>query len=326
MNKIAGFSNKERNELFFEAASKMGVAPVIIEKDFWVTWVLGKIFKDPILSNIFIFKGGTSLSKVFHIIERFSEDIDLILDWSLVTKESPLIERSKTKQDKFNKEINQNAQIYIANNIMPIVSSIIKPYCKAEIDKTDPHIIQILYPKAFSSEYIRSIIQLEIGPLASWTPFRDYKINSYAADMFPDLFNEKHCKVKAINAERTFWEKATILHQEAHRPEGKIQPARYSRHYYDLARLAESPIRNIALKQIEMLKTVANFKQKFYPCNWAYYHTALPKTLKLIPEDRVLYSLEKDYKKMHPMFFGKYPKFEYIIKTIQSLENEINNM
>ena len=233
MNKIVGFSNKERNELFFEAASKMGVAPVIIEKDFWVTWILGKIFKDPILSNIFIFKGGTSLSKVFHIIERFSEDIDLILDWSLVTKENPLIERSKTKQDIFNKEINKNAQIYIDNK---------------------------------------------------------------------------------------------ILHQEAHRPEGKIQPARYSRHYYDLARLAESPIKNIALKHIEMLETVANFKQKFYPCNWAYYHTALPKTLKLIPEDRVLYSLEKDYKKMHPMFFGKYPKFEYIIKTIQSLENEINNM
>ncbi|MEA2018808.1 MAG: nucleotidyl transferase AbiEii/AbiGii toxin family protein, partial [Campylobacterota bacterium] len=89
MNRIPQLSNEEREQLFSEAAVKIGATPSIIEKDFWVVWVLDKIFKHDKLNKILMFKGGTSLSKVFNLIGRFSEDIDLILDWREVTKDDP---------------------------------------------------------------------------------------------------------------------------------------------------------------------------------------------------------------------------------------------
>lgn len=123
MNKVANLSKEQRKELFSETAALMNTTNAIVEKDFWVVWTLGKIFEDERLNKILMFKGGTSLSKVFNLIGRFSEDIDLILDWRLVTKENPLEEQqSKNKQVKFNEQINENAKIYIKNELLPIIS------------------------------------------------------------------------------------------------------------------------------------------------------------------------------------------------------------
>ena len=105
MDRIASFNKSQLRELFNETAIKKQVTPAIAEKDFWVTWVLSKIFADGYLSNILMFKGGTSLSKVFKIIERFSEDIDLILDWNTVTQDNPLLARSNSQQNKFNQSL-----------------------------------------------------------------------------------------------------------------------------------------------------------------------------------------------------------------------------
>ena len=112
MYDIANLSSREREELFSETAKKIGTSNAIIEKDFWVVWVLSKIFSNDKLSRILMFKGGTSLSKVFDLIGRFSEDVDLILDWTLVTDESPYKTRSNNKQDKFNKAVNESAKEY----------------------------------------------------------------------------------------------------------------------------------------------------------------------------------------------------------------------
>lgn len=119
MNNIPNLPQNDRNELFKETASLMHTTNAIVEKDFWVVWVLEKIFTDDRLKNILMFKGGTSLSKVFNLIGRFSEDIDLILDWNLVTNENPYKKRdSKNQQNKFNKKINDDAQIYINDIIL----------------------------------------------------------------------------------------------------------------------------------------------------------------------------------------------------------------
>ena len=114
MNKVAELSTDERNELFKETASLMKTTNAIVEKDFWVVWALDKLFSDDRLNKILMFKGGTSLSKVFNLIGRFSEDIDLILDWREVTNDNPLDNQpSKTQQGKFNEQINENAKVYI---------------------------------------------------------------------------------------------------------------------------------------------------------------------------------------------------------------------
>ena len=301
------------------------MTPAVVEKDFWVTWTLGKLFGDIEISRLLMFKGGTSLSKVFHLIERFSEDIDLILDWRVLTEKDPEEVRSKTKQKKLNDEINGKAQVYIKKKLFPKIAECIAPICDCNSVDEDPNSLDIRYPAAFKDGYLRPEVRLEIGPLASWVPFAEYTIRSYAAEAFPDVFQKPECMVKVIKAERTFWEKATILHHEAHRPENSPQPPRYSRHYYDLEKMASSGVKDAALADKGLLESVAEFKQKFYPRPWAMYDLAKPGTLKLVPAGHVLKSLKSDYRAMRDMIFGEYPDFDDILSELQNLENEINS-
>ena len=153
-----------------------------------------------------------------------------------------------------------------------------------------------------------------------------YEIRSYASEEFPDVFKKASCRVNAIKAECTFWEKATILHMEAHRPKENAQPPRYSRHYYDLARMAKADIKRIALSDPGLLKTVVAFKEKFYPSGWAKYDSAVPGTFKLIPPEHWLDVLRKDYRDMQIMIFGEVPTFDEILKILGELEVEINHI
>jgi len=324
VERTAQLTDAERKELFAESANIKGISPAIIEKDFWVCWTLKRIFEHPALSQLLMFKGGTSLSKVFHLIERFSEDIDMILDWRVVTSRDPLEQLSKTKQIKLNKDINSHAIEYIANELLPFIQETIEPICSCSVDYKDKHNINIKYPSAFSDEYLRPEVLLEIGPLASWLPSDSYSIIPYAAEAFPEVIVKPECKVNAIKAERTFWEKATILHHEAHRPAENPQPSRYSCHYYDMYMMANSDVKKTALKNLQILDDVVDFKKRFYPRSWANYDLAKPGTIKLIPDDHILESLKKDYKAMKNMIYGHYPDFNILISGITSLEQEIN--
>ena len=127
MDKVALLSDRARNELFLETAAAMKTTPAIAEKDFWVVWVLYRLFFDASLNPILQFKGGTSLSKAFGVIGRFSEDIDLVLDWREVTRENPEAERSRNQQNKFNEEMNRQAKSYIAKKLLPQISNTTLP-------------------------------------------------------------------------------------------------------------------------------------------------------------------------------------------------------
>src|SRR5690606_18281493 len=112
---------KDRNELFAVTADQRGMGTVaVVEKDFWVCWTLKRLFEHPELSKQLIFKGGTSLAKVYRLIDRFSEDIDLVLDWRIVSGEQdPLERRSNTKQQRLNAELNEKVRLYISQNMLP---------------------------------------------------------------------------------------------------------------------------------------------------------------------------------------------------------------
>jgi len=278
----------DRADLFRTVAAERGFNPAIVEKDFWVCWTLGRLFASSELASKIMFKGGTSLSKVFGLIERFSEDIDLILDWAELSSEDPFAARSKTKQDAFNKRIVEESRTYISNRLLPEIQSLLGDLCSVSGVGDQRDIIHVKYPASFSDEYLRPEVLLEIGPLAQWTPNDSYEIQPYAADEFPEQFEEPHCRVQAVCAERTFWEKATILHHEAHRSVDKTVPLRVSRHYYDLARMAERDTRSAALGDLDLLQSVVDFKSRFYPQNWARYELARPGTLKLIPPEHVM--------------------------------------
>jgi len=323
MDRVAIWPETERADLIREASAIMTLAPEVVEKDFWVCWALDRLFGAPAMARKILFKGGTSLSKVFGLIERFSEDVDLILDWSEVTNEDPAATRSVTKQAAFNKALLIRAHEYLREMFLPEVQALVEGVCEASIED-NPEVVKIKYPAVFPSEYLRPEIQLEVGPLASWVPNADYQIRPYVAEALPDVIDRPVCTVRAIKAERTFWEKITILHHEAHRPEGNTQPAGYSRHYYDVCRMAQAPVKQDAFAELDLLRAVADFKDKFYHRGWARYDLAVPGTMALVPPDHVLKAVERDYQDMRFMIFGDRPTFGDIMKVIRSLEEEIN--
>ncbi|MDA0740244.1 MAG: nucleotidyl transferase AbiEii/AbiGii toxin family protein [Nitrospirae bacterium] len=324
MDRVARLPAVERNALFSETAASKGTTPAVIEKDFWVTWVLDHLFRQPEIARLLMFKGGTSLSKVYRLIERFSEDIDLILDWRVLSGEDPLAERSRSSQERLNEAINEQARGYIGGDLLAHVSAALGEVCHCEIESANPHVINVRYPAAFSDTYLRPEVRLEIGPLASWLPHEERTIQCYAAEAFPRVFERKECSVRVIKAERTFWEKATILHHEAHRPEGSQQPPRYSRHYYDIAKMTESPVKNAALTNLELLADVVEFKERFYPRSWARYDLARPGSFRLVPKGHILAAVETDYQKMTNMIFGELPAIGEIMTILKKLQDEIN--
>ena len=332
MDKLARLPAEDRRDIFSEAAARLGISPTIIEKDFWVCVALKLLFQKSRFAKSLVFKGGTSLSKVHGLIERFSEDIDLVLDWKVIGFGAGLRDpmqdfTSKSKQDQFNKEINRLAADYIAGTLCPELDELLRKErvgLSATLDPDDPHTVNIRYPAAFAETYIRPELRLEIGPLASWVPSATHVIRPYIFDVVPEVFENPACEVVAIAAERTFWEKATILHQEAHR-KARI-PQRYSRHYYDLYKLALSPVRASALADRKLLRDVVAFKQRFYPVAWARYDLAVPGSLKLLPATPShVKHLAQDYEEMQVMLFGTPPEFEDILDGLRSLAADINS-
>ena len=330
MDRIATGPGADRRDLFSETATRLGMNPAIVEKDFWVCWILKHLFAEPNLKDQMVFKGGTSLSKVFGLIDRFSEDIDLILDWRLLGygqnegNDPYQAIQSKTKQSRYNQEMNAKAAEYIRGTLLGQLSQLFAAVSgiAANIDEDDPHTVNVIYPAAFSAEYIRPAVRLEIGPLASWIPSSAHTIQAYAAQSFPGAFSDPDCAVVAIDAERTFWEKATILHQEAHRP-GTI-PVRYSRHYYDLFKLSGSPVKQAALSDLDLLKSVVEFKERFYYSSWAHYDMAKPGSFRLSPPPSQIATLERDYRAMRDMFYREPPEFTAILAGMEALELDIN--
>lgn len=324
---VALFPEEKRTDLFRATSQKLNIHEAVIKKDFWVCWILDYLFQQSPWKSQLIFKGGTSLSKGYGLIERFSEDIDLILDWELLgyTKDDPWEDRSYTQQDKFSKTANLRTVEYLADHFAPKLREELKKRLKSDILITPSgQEILIEYPRAFALQSILPQIKLEIGPLAEGVPNEDKEIRSYAAAIFPEFFTQPGAIVQTLQVERSFWEKATILHKEAHRSPEKLLPPRYSRHYYDLYRISQTAIKDRALKRTDLLKDVVRFKMRFYRCPWARYEDAKPGSLKLLPPAHHVDELRKDYAAMKIMLFGVIPSFEEIMAGIDALEQLIN--
>lgn len=119
--------------------------------------------------------------------------------------------------------------------------------------------------------------------MAAWTPSEEIQIEPYASQYYPFVFSSLGTRIRTVKPERTFWEKITILHQEANRPESKPMKPRYFRHYYDIYRMLSTSVKESAFNHLDLLNKVVEFKKKFYPVNWAKYDEATPGTLKLLP-------------------------------------------
>ena len=294
MKEVAKLQIKDRMELFQATAISMAMQPNVIEKDFWVCFMLNHLFHDCKYKNAFVFKGGTSLSKSYHVIERFSEDIDLILDWRKIMNDevNPWEERSKTKQDLFNKQINSEAAKFYKEELIPQLNSEMKE---------------------------------KLGD-GEWMPSHETIVTPFAAEKYPDIFSQKDTSVLTIDVERTFWEKLTILHKIANFPEGKPLPARYARHLYDVYNMGNSWVKERAFKRKELLEKDVVFKQKFYYVKGAHYETATLSSIELLPKEAVLNALKEDYQAMRNMIYGNIPEFEEILEFLEKLQEEVHGL
>lgn len=328
---IANLPDKDRAALFHNTAIKCGMKDAIVEKDFWVCWTMNYLFQHSPWRDHFAFKGGTSLSKGYGLIERFSEDIDLILDWCLLeySKDEPWQERSKTQQDKFNKEVDAKCAEFLSDIFEPQLEKdfgqMLDRAFSLRIFAEDPQTVTFAYPQLFEDNSILKVIRLEIGALAAWTPTQNITVIPYAAEHYPHVFKVPGTNILTVAPERTFWEKITILHREAFRTNGNF-PDRYSRHYYDLFCMDSTDVKVKAFSNMELLNRVATFKSRFYPINAARYDLARPGTIKLIPPDDCMFKLESDYLLMQNMIYGKKPDFDDLMSCIYRLENEINEL
>ena len=330
MRNIARIAAEDREALFHNTAEAMKMTDAIIEKDFWVCYMLDYLFHRCEWKDHIAFKGGTSLSKAYGLIERFSEDIDLILDWRVLGYgiDEPWEQRSNTKQDIFNKEANTRAEEFLKNVFLPSIVKDLTAEISAEvkcfIDEKDPQTVKIAYPNSFYDSSILQEIRLEIGALAAWTPVKVADIAPYAAQEYGRLFKQPSTDILTVLPERTFWEKVTILHREAFRAEDRPFPTRYSRHYYDLYRMMQTQVKDNAMEDNDLLTKVVDFKDKFYRCPWARYDLAKRGTMRLMPPDYNLDKLRADYEHMQNMLFGDKPSFEDIMAGIAKLEADIN--
>ena len=265
----------------------MDMAAGLIEKDFWVCWILKRLFSIPAFKSHLLYKGGTTLSKIFGVIQRFSEDIDLVVDWEMlgfVGEKSPLADMSTTKRNALLEEMLEACRGYISTDLVETLRERIAEELpnfdswQLVIDQDDRDVINFIYPTTTEKvEYVPPAVRLELGTHAEFIPNDRYSIKPYAADHFSHVFEDAVCNVQAIKAERTFWEKATILHQEHYRTTDRGAPTRLSRHYYDVFMMADhDEILQDALRTSELLARVVEHKIRFYPRAWARYDLAVP--------------------------------------------------
>ena len=207
MRNVARLSAQDRSDLFRNTADKMGLSDAIVEKDFWVCFMLDHLFHNCMYKDAFVFKGGTSLSKVYHAIERFSEDIDIILDWRKIIPESenPWDERSKTKQDQFNKMVNLKAAEFYATELVPCLNDELRKILGVgewvAVDDNDEMVVNFYYSQLFEVEYLRDKVRLEIGPLAEWLPSHEAEIKSFVSEKYPKLFDHKTTEILTIDVD-----------------------------------------------------------------------------------------------------------------------------
>jgi hypothetical protein len=322
----------ERRLYFEQAAARRNASAVILEKDFWVSWLLGILFESE-FSGSLVFKGGTSLSKVFGVIDRFSEDIDLSLSPTFL--KLPEAGTSRNQANKWMTRAEAACEVAVRNQIGPALEATVTGALgKADgawfefltDSQTNSPVLLFHYPSSQPDglEYLRRSVKLEFGSLTDQQPAGRHPIRPWIADVLPDACADWHCDVVALEVERTFWEKATILHVEYHRPVEKPTPDRFSRHYADTAAMAKHVAASRAADQHDIRERVVAWKSQFFGSSWANYSQAKPGTFRLVPSVERQAALRQDYREMRDMYLSEPVGFDQILATLVELEERIN--
>ena len=330
----------ERSQAFRIASEKLGYPAYVVEKDFWVTYILDTLFNRINHKHRILFKGGTSLSKCYKLIDRFSEDIDLSLhmaDLGFEGDKAPHIvaeKKSKSASKRAVEDLKVAGEVFLENTILVLLEDKIKEDLGSVedwsllLDDANAENLLFRYPKSledgeYGNEYVKPIVLIETGTKSEHIPSEEIEVNSLLEDAIEEI--DSKSVVKVLSPKRTFWEKVTLLHAENNINRVERVKERLSRHLYDIVMLSRSPIGLEAMKDLALLETVAKHKAFYYRSNAAKYDEAKVDTLKIVPKGEILEAFRVDYEKMRSMFAGEVIEFDVIIEELQILENEINS-
>jgi hypothetical protein len=342
---VLAASAEERRDLFVGASTRLGTAEQNIEKDFWVCWTLDALFNELEAGGPrLLFKGGTSLSKGYGLIERFSEDIDITVFREDIGQPATVEELESLSGKKRNarlEAIKAACQMYIQGPMLERLSALLRQTlesanlhanrARVENDPADPDGQSLLlwYPTATAegNAYIRRAIKIESGAKSALDPHAPVVVKPYIADDLPN-FDLAVGNVTTVDPSRTFWDKVVILHGLRRwwdrRGELKGGGQRVSRHYYDVYRLLASEIGQKATEDVEMAEDCVRHARMFFNRTDFDLASAVPGSFALTPHDGMLADLRRDYVAMSGMVFGPIPTVDEIVAAISKLERRLN--
>ncbi len=328
--------DQERKDVFNAAAERLDTLATYIEKDFWVCRVLDALYHGiPNDHPRLLFKGGTSLSKAFGAIHRFSEDIDVVVfrdDLGFTDERDPTRkDLGRKARDRLTNELKETASHYICTNLAACLSKLFEQ-CKIVEDEEDADRSTLLvqYPSLYPSEsdaYVEPRVKIEGGARSALDP--------HAVQVVTPYIQEELGKatltidgVLTLAPERTLLEKTLILHgwHCGYRDQGRLpnDRQRLSRHYYDIGMMAQTAIADRALGNPALLSHVRDHTLVFFRRGWMKLEEARPGSFHLIPQDALATFLARDYDAMQGMILGESPPFEDILRSISDLEARLN--
>lgn len=335
MDAFLVLSPDRRRRLCEAAATALGLDAPSVEKDFWVCWVLREMFALPKSGPHLTFKGGTSLSKGWKLIERFSEDIDTVIAREFLGfggGQGPETASSSNKRNERLEGLKAASQAYIRDVMRPELTERITKALPAGLnwrvadDPTDRDRQTLLfeYPTVFSgTPYVQSAVKIELGARSDTEPFATPEIQPYLAEALPGELGPSTFNVRAVAPERTFWEKAMLLHEETFRDGGP--KTRLARHYYDVWCLIRAGVADKALADAGLFERVAAHRAVFFRKKKEVQESLRPGSLRLLPADKHRAAWRHDYDAMREaMFFGETPDFDEILRVVGEFERGFN--
>ena len=320
-----------RINAFVETATRKALPAVAVEKDWWVTAVLRALFALPYAENL-SFKGGTSLSKCYSLIERFSEDIDIAIN-----SEKPDFTKTNTRirndlRRSTCKFVREELQFDVKNQLE--INGISNKYFSVNVNitpitTTDPEIIEIIYQSLFDdSDYIKPIVKIEVSGRSMSEPLQTVKLQSIVDEVFADMpFKNSKFDVNVVVPQRTFIEKICLLHEEFAKPKEFMRSEKMSRHLYDLEKIMGTQIAEDALKNRELYNSIVEHRRIFIGLKGFDYNTLAPKTINIIPPESVIELWKTDYEIMQrTMIYGSSLPFDKLIEKIKEFNKKINEV
>jgi hypothetical protein len=323
---------EDRLAAYYMASAELGRGPRLLEKDLWVCWAIQILFEIPSPKRM-AFKGGTSLSKVYQAIHRFSEDVDITIDYRDLAPGLDLSGEHTTRSrlKRYSERLRQELRAYTGEVVVPFLEYKIKEsvgeQATVEVDRTG-EMIRIRYQSAMPEQalYLSDSVLIELGGRNVTEPGGIFEVSPDMAPYFPDVLFPS-ARAHVLSAVRTFWEKATLIHAACRREEREREPERLARHWYDLSMLAGGDIGGQALASWRILEDVVRVKKAFFYAPYARYDECLEGGMRLVPSEPYAEALRRDYDHMVAagMFYGEPPDdFAGILKRLAALQDEIN--